>query len=169
MLSRIDEIIYPNRCEVIEFLDPQRFVYPIFKNGSTSLYDHAIEKNYKILFNEQIKKISEINIILRDPLERFISGINEFVFYTKRDHTNLDTNTILYFVENYLFLDRHYAPQLSWLVNLKKYVNKDTKLVLHNMESVSKFTPYRNFSKEENILNEEQILRLKNNPHTIIQ
>ena len=86
MLSRIDEIIYPNRCEVIEFPDPQRFVYPIFKNGSSSLNDQASQDNLKVLVNEQIKKISKIDIILRDPTDRFISGFNTYVYNTKRDN-----------------------------------------------------------------------------------
>ena len=118
MLSRIDDIIYPNRCEVIEFSDPQRFVYPIFKNGSSSLTEYARQQGYKTLLNEQIKKIKIIDVILRNPQDRFISGLNTFLWMTKRDHPDLDTKTILHFAENYLFLNRHYAPQISWLINL---------------------------------------------------
>lgn len=165
MLSRIDEIIYPNRCEVIEFSDPQRFVYPIFKNGSSSLYEHARSQNYKIILNAQIKKITEINIVLRDPMERFISGFNEFVFYTKREKSELDVDTIIYFAETYLFLDRHYAPQLSWLINLNKYLNTEAVIHLHSMEALSTFTPLHSLSKEKNILSQEVIDRLKTNSH----
>ena len=64
MLSRIDEIIYPNRCEVIEFMDPQRFVYPIFKNGSSSIREYATQQNYKTLINEQIKKCNKFLILI---------------------------------------------------------------------------------------------------------
>lgn len=165
MLSRIDDIIYPNRCEVIEFLDPQRFVYPIFKNGRSSLVEHAQQQKYKILVNEQIKKIPIIDIILRDPTTRFISGINTFVYHTLKENENLDLNTIIYFAENYLFLNRHYAPQLSWVLNLKKYLHKDTRLKLHDMSSLPMFTPLTTKPFEENFLNDQVIERLKNNVH----
>jgi hypothetical protein len=103
--------------------------------------------------------------VLRDPMDRFISGINEFVFYTKKEHSELDINTIIYFAENYLFLNRHYAPQLSWLINLNRYTDKNTILKLHGMTSLSKFTPLNLQSKEENLLDSQTIERLKNNKH----
>ena len=163
MLSRIDEIIYPNRCEVIEFSDPQRFVYPIFKNGHSSLHEFAGSNKLKILLNEQIKNVKKIEIVLREPQERFISGVNTFVFNTKRDNPNLDINTIIYFVENYLFLNRHYAPQLSWLINLSRYT--DAKLRLHNMDALSTFTPLT-WTPPKNIQFDQTVLdRLSNNIH----
>lgn len=165
MLSRIDEIIYPNRCEVIEFLDPQRFVYPIFKNGSSSIRNYAHQQNYKVLINEQIKKISTIDVVLRDPIIRFISGINTFVYNTKQENSNLDIDTIIYFAENYLFLNRHYAPQLSWLLNLKKYSHRNTKLRLHDMTALPSFTPLVIKSSEDNLLNTQVVKRLKTNIH----
>jgi hypothetical protein len=165
MLSRIDEIIYPNRCEVIEFTDPQRFVYPIFKNGSSSITEYAQYQNYKILFNEQIKKPITIEVILRDPMSRFISGINTFVSNIKRDNPNLDIDTIIYFAENYLFLNRHYAPQLSWLLNLNKYLHKNARLRLYDMTALSSFTPLTVNPTEDNLLNTQVVERLKTNIH----
>lgn len=165
MLSRIDDIIYPNRCEVIEFLDPQRFVYPIFKNGSTSLTEYARQQGYKTLLNEQIKRISIIDVVLRDPMDRFLSGFNTYVYNTKQSNPQLDINTIIYFAENYLFLNRHYAPQLSWIINLSKYTNSQAKLHLHDMSSLNKFTPLSITSIEKNMLSSEVIDRLKNNIH----
>lgn len=165
MLSRIDDIIYPNRCEVIEFLDPQRFVYPIFKNGSSSIREYAYQQNFKVSINEQIKKISTIDVVLRDPISRFISGINTFVYNTKQENPNLDVDTIIYFAENYLFLNRHYAPQLSWLLNLKKYLHRNTKLRLHDMTALPLFTPLVIKSSENNLLNTQVVKRLKTNTH----
>lgn len=164
MLSRIDEIIYPNRCEVIEFIDLQRFVYPIFKNGSTSLI-YAPKYKFKILINDQIKRASVIDIILRDPTDRFISGINTFVYNTKQENPLLDLNTIIYFAENYLFLNRHYSPQLSWLLNLNKYLNKNTQLRLHDMKTLSEFTIDHLSPLEDKVLTDEQIQRLTENIH----
>ena len=165
MLSRIDDIIFPDRCEVIEIEASQRGIYPIYKNGSSSLNEYAQAQKLKILFNEQIKKISNIDIILRDPLERFISGINTYVSNIKRDNPQLDVDTIIYFAETYLFLDRHYAPQFSWLVNLTRYAGKNTKLHLYGMESLKEFTPLSINPNETMMLSPEVIDRLKSNMH----
>ncbi len=164
MLSRIDEIVYPNRCEVIEFTDPQRFVYPIFKNGRSSFLHHSIINNSKTLINTQLKKLQEIHVVLREPKERFISGVNTFVFNSIRDDPKLDTHTILHFVENYLFLNRHYAPQLTWLINLSKYTS--AKLSLHNLNFVTEVTGI-NFKPagEQKILSPEVVKNLENNLH----
>ena len=164
MLSRIDEIIYPNRCEVIE-LASQRYIYPIFKNGSSSLIDYARHQGYKILLNEQIKKLPIINVVLRDPLSRFLSGFNTYVYITKQADPQLDVDTIIHFAEKYLFLNRHYAPQLSWIINLSKYTNTLSRLQLHDMSALCKFTPFLIKPDETNMLSEEVINRLKNNIH----
>jgi hypothetical protein len=165
MLSRIDEIIYPNRCEVIEFSDPQRFVYPIFKNGSSSLTEYARQQGYKTLFNEQIKRIPIIDVVLRDPLTRFISGFNTYVYNTKHENPQLDVDTIIYFAENYLFLNRHYSTQLSWIINLSRFTNKQAVLHLHDMSILNKLTPLLINPIQENILSSEVVERLKNNIH----
>ena len=163
MLSRLDDIIYPNRCEVIEIEASQRYIYPIFKNGSSSLLEHARQQNYKILINEQIERAPIIDIILRDPLSRFISGIQTFVHNVKKENPILDVDTILYFAENYLFLNRHYTPQLSWLINLSRY--SDAKLRLHSMDALSTFTPLT-WTHLKDIQFDQTVLdRLSNNVH----
>lgn len=164
MLSRLDDIIYPNRCEVIE-LTPQRFFYPIFKNGSSSIYDYASQNNCKILLNEQIKRTPVIDIVLRDPMQRFLSGFNTYVYNTKRDNPELDATTIIYFAEQYLFLNRHYAPQLSWIINLSRYANKDVSMRLHDMSAISKYTSRSIKPRELNMLSDEVVARLKTNIH----
>jgi hypothetical protein len=165
MLSRIDDIIYPNRCEVIEIEASQRYIYPIYKNGSTSLNEYARRQGFKILFNEQIKRAAVIDVILREPMQRFISGINTYVYNIKQENPNLDVDTIIYFAENYLFLNRHYAPQLTWLINLSKFTNKHTGLRLHGMSALNTFTPLSTKHNETNMLSTEVVDRLKNNLH----
>lgn len=163
MLSRIDEVIFPNRCEVIE-LPSQRYIYPIFKNGRTSLTEYARQQKYKILVNQQLDKIDTISIVLRNPLERYISGIKSFVHNTKAENTTLDAQTILWFAENYLFLNRHYAPQLSWLINLNRYTK--AKLKFYGMESISNFTPLQLKPIEDITLVDDAVIeRLGNNIH----
>lgn len=78
MLSYLDCIIFPDRCEVIEVIPSQRYVYPIFKNGRSSLYYYVKTHKYRLLFNEQLKKLNSIDVILQDPYERFTSGVNAF-------------------------------------------------------------------------------------------
>ena len=166
MLSRIDDIIFPDRCEVIEIEASQRYIYPIFKNGSSSINEYAQAQKYKILFNGQISKLSNINVIIRNPQERFISGFNTYVYNTLRDNPRLDLNTVIYFAETYLFLNRHYAPQFSWLINLTRYASKTTtKLHLHGMDSLKEFTPLTLKPNEEKILSQEVVDRLNTNIH----
>jgi len=165
MLSRLDDIIFPNRCEVIEIEASHRYIYPIFKNGSSSFYEYAHRNNCKILLNNQITRIPIVDIVLRDPMQRFLSGINTYVYNTKRDNPQLDVDTIIYFAEKYLFLNRHYAPQLSWIVNLSKYINKNTSLCLHDMTVISKFINISIKPEETNMLSAEVLDRLKNNLH----
>jgi hypothetical protein len=163
MLDQINKILFPNKCEVIKF--DTAYIYPIFKNGSSSLIRYAQQQGYKTIVNTQIKKAEIVEVILRDPLPRFLSGFNTFVYNTKRDNPHLDTDTIIYFAENYLFLNRHYAPQLSWLLNLNKYLNTDTKLRLRGMECLSQFTPLTVTPQEEQLVDDKVIDRLKNNVH----
>jgi len=162
MLSRISDIIYPSRCEVVEIPDVGH-IYPIYKNGSGSITEYAKQMKYKFLINEQIRKLSAIDIILRDPQERFISGFNTFVYNTKISQPELDLNTIIYFAETYLFLNRHYAPQLSWIINLSKFINPNCRLRMHSMASINKFTPWSIRPHETNILTSDNINKLKNN------
>jgi hypothetical protein len=163
MLTRITELIYPNKCEVVELPNNQYF-YPIYKNGSSSVIEYAQQQNCKFLFNQQLNKLNDINIVLRDPLDRYISGIVTFVHITKNENPELDINTILWFAENYLFLNRHYSPQLTWLINLNRYTK--AKFKLFGMNQLSNFTPLKVQSFKDNLLiTEDLIEKLRNNIH----
>jgi hypothetical protein len=137
MLSHLDSIIFPDRCEVIEIIPSQRYVYPIFKNGRSSLYYYADTHKCRVLINEQLKKLNSIDVVLRDPSERLVSGINTFIQMTLRDHPELDSNTVFWFAQNYLFLNRHYTPQFLWLVNLARYINLGAKLNFLGMDQLT--------------------------------
>lgn len=165
MLSRLDEIIYPNRCEVIEIEPSQRYIYPIFKNGSTSIFEYAIEQKYKILFNSQITRTNLIDVILRNPTDRYISGFNTFVYNTKQENPQLDLTTIIYFAKNYLFLNRHYTPQLFWLNHLNKYSSSKTILRLRGMSAISDYTPLHTGPDQEFILSESVVKDIVDDMH----
>jgi hypothetical protein len=116
-------------CEVIQF--SKKFnVYPIFKNGRSSLIAHAKCNNLTILKNKEISKLNDITIYIRDPLKRFISGVHTF-FYLG----NLELNKKnLKKIENFEFVDRHFVPQSIWLLHLYKFYRGD--VILKNVNEV---------------------------------
>jgi hypothetical protein len=140
MLSHLDRIIFPDRCEVLEVVPSQRYVYVIFKNGHSSFNSFKITNLRRILINQQIQKLNNIDVIVRDPQDRLISGINTFIQHTVRDNPDLDPNTVEWFALNYLSLNRHYASQFSWLLNLARYLNPATTLNFLPMSAVGDLT-----------------------------
>ena len=140
MLSHLDRIIFPDRCEVIEVIPAQRYVFPIFKNGSSSLYKEAENKGWRIRFNEQIRRIHSIDVILRNPKDRLISGINSYIKITVRENPELDIKTIQWFALNYLYLNSHYCPQFLWLINLSRFTTPETKLNFLSMSELKTMT-----------------------------
>lgn len=140
MFSEIDKTIFPDSCEVLEIVPSQLYVYPIFKNGSSSLTESAPKLGWKTIDQYNIAQIqTPITVFLRDPRERFVSGVNTFLQHCHRDYHDLDTQTILFFVEKYLFLNRHYAPQFFWLINLARY--SQAPLKFQHIDDISQLTP----------------------------
>jgi hypothetical protein len=140
MLSHLDRSLFPDRCEVIEVVPSQRYVYAIFKNGHSSLSSYQIVNNPRVFVNQQIKKIKSIDVIIRNPYDRFVSGINTYIQHTINENPTLDLATVEWFAQNYLYLNRHYCPQFSWLLNLARYINVDTTLNLLPMSAISDIT-----------------------------
>jgi len=87
-------------------------VYPIFRVGFTSLLS-VCERKY---VNEQIVKCQHIDVMIRDPGDRFVSGINEYC-----RQNNLDIEETWKLVEQGKLVDRHFAPQYLWLLHLYKF------------------------------------------------
>lgn len=106
-------------CEVIKFTS-EKFFYPIFKNGRSSLKKYAGENNLQVLKNNQISNLEKITIFLREPKERFVSGVYTFFYFTNDQKIDLDT---LKKIENFNIVDRHFIPQYLWLLHLCKYFN----------------------------------------------
>jgi hypothetical protein len=165
MLSHLDCIIFPDRCEVIEVIPSQRYVYPIFKNAQSSLLTATKQNNWNIFLNEKIKKINSIDVFIRDPVERLTSGISSFIQTTVRDHPELDVNTVNWFAENYLYLNRHYAPQFLWLVNLARYTHIECVLNFLDMSNIKTVTdvheqPFKKLPVNTHIPNNEMYQRI---------
>ena len=156
MLSHLDFIIFPNRCEVIK-LPSQRYFYPIFKNGSSSVTEQAKKSKWRIYLNEQIKRIPEVDVVVRDPRQRFVSGVNSFVTQTMQANPELDRNTVYWFAKKYLHINRHYCMQFSWLLNLARYLDPDAKINLSALDYIKQVTDRTsNYwgAKDENFSNE---------------
>lgn len=167
MLSHLDRVLFPDRCEVLEVIPSQRYVYVIFKNGYSSFLYYKTKNNCRVFINQQIKKINNIDVIIRNPYDRLASGINTYIQHVLRDNPTLDKNTIEWFAQNYLFLNRHYCLQFSWLLNLARYLSTDTKLNFLPMTDISNITLGVN-RQPEGILKTspeliKQISSLKNN------
>lgn len=165
MLSHLDCIIFPDRCEVIEVIPSQRYVYPIFKNGQSSLLTATKQNNWNIFLNEKIKKINSIDVFIRDPVERLASGISSFIQITVRDHPDLDAHTVNWFAENYLYLNRHYAPQFLWLVNLARYMDSECVLNFLGMPDLKTVTdihkqPFKKLTVNTQIPSNEMYQRI---------
>ena len=148
MFTEIDKILYPNKCEVIQ-VTSHNFIYPIFKNGSSSLYDTANDNNWKILLNNQIEKCEKITVFIREPLDRLYTGINSYI--EELINIGLDENTILYFINNYAFLNRHYLPQILWLTHLVRYAKSNVILSVKHIDDIKYVANhFTNRSKSKN-------------------
>lgn len=121
MLSYIDPIIFPDECEILEVTPGQQYVYPIFKNGSSALYGSG----YRLLDKHELAALGTVDVFVRAPMERFVSGVQ---MYLSRLPDTYHRETVLHFVDRYLFLNRHYAPQFHWLLNLSRHTTAKIRL-----------------------------------------
>jgi len=140
MLSQIDTILFPDECEILE-VAKNRYVYPIHKNGSTSLHNSGFRK----LAQSEIGKLDIIEVFVRDPIERYVSGVSKFI-----NDSDFDYYTVLHFVENYLFLNNHYAPQFYWLLNLQRFTQ--AKMLLRPVSELCTVTKLHDNQSETNKL-----------------
>jgi hypothetical protein len=131
MLSYIDPIIFPDECEVLEILPGQQYVYPIFKNGSSALYGSG----YRLLDKHEVAALETVDVFVRAPMERFVSGVQ---MYLSKLPDTYHRDTVLHFVDRYLFLNRHYAPQFHWLLNLSRHTK--ARIRLRSVSELSQVT-----------------------------
>jgi hypothetical protein len=87
-------------------------LYPIFRVGYTSLSE-VCEKKYT---NDEIKACEDIKVMIRDPEQRFVSGVNEYCRQNK-----ITIQQAWPRIEKGQLMDRHFAPQYMWLLHLYKY------------------------------------------------
>ena len=144
MLSQSDNIIFPDCCDVLEIIPSQRYVYPIYKNGSSSLYNSG----FRLMDHDELLTIPVVDIYVRNPYDRFVTGVNTFLQHNK----NLDRTTVLYFINNYLFLNRHFCPQFHWLVNLQRFTR--AKIRINSIDALSEITQLKVNQSHDPLLDE---------------
>lgn len=140
MLTEIDWLIFPNDCEVLatpHSVSP----YLIEKNGSTALRWYAEQHAWPILRNEQISELDSVDVFVRRPRSRYLSGLYTWLQWIKRDH-NIDLATAEWFATEYSFLNRHFLPQFHWLLNLARYVAPEQRIQFHRFEDFTEHFPH---------------------------
>jgi hypothetical protein len=113
MFAYIDPIIFPDDCEILQ-ISADRYVYPIFKNGSSSLR----KTGYRKISASEFANVKTVEVFLRDPLDRYVSGVQT---YLKKLDCKYDRETVLGMIDQYLFLNRHFCLQFHWLINLSRH------------------------------------------------
>lgn len=103
-------------------------LYPIFRNGSTSLMTVC----ERILRNKQISSCNHVEVLIRDPEERFSSGVNEYCRNNK-----LSVDQVVYKIRHEGLVDRHFAPQYLWLMHLYKFYKGE--VTLRPLEDIDHF------------------------------
>jgi hypothetical protein len=134
MFGRIDKAIFPDSCEVLEIVPQQHYVYPIFKNGSSSLY----KSNYRIVTKGELVGLKNVEIFVRDPTERFLSGVQTYITRLIEENPQINRDSVLYFISNNQFLNRHFCPQVYWLINLKRFT--DATITIRPLSELSTIT-----------------------------
>lgn len=112
-------------------------------------------KGWRFLSKDEIKSISvPLTVFVRNPRLRFLSGINTYIQHLAAEGNSLDTHTVLYFVNRYLFLNRHYAPQFFWLINLARFVGQHAQVTLCDVSEISQLTTRHSHAEVEPLTDE---------------
>lgn len=143
MLTSVDGELFSNDCEVVLVPPHDLRIYLIQKNASSSLRLEASAQNWQILKNVDVNHLDRVDVFIREPRSRILSGINTFVQHLVRDNPKLDPDTCLFIACKYLFLNRHYLPQWHWIVNLARIIDSECEIRLHPLEYLEKVTHLR--------------------------
>jgi hypothetical protein len=135
MQTALDIELFPELCEVVEMPLHNQWVYLIQKNGSSSLRIQQSRDNLAVFTNDEISALDYVDVYIRNPRARYVSGINTYLQHLQRDHPELDYLTAFWFARRYKFLNTHYLPQFHWVANLSKYLRDDTLIRFRNFQT----------------------------------
>ena len=128
-------------CKVVRIGND--YVYPIFKCGCTTLFVNADQ----ILVNEELQNLPIIKVILRDPEERFIAGVNKYC-----DDNNVAIKDVVKQIKKERVADKHFVPQWVWLFHLYRFYKGNVSIL--PMSQLNKYIKQKhnknlkNFPKE---------------------
>lgn len=133
MLDHQGKLLFPDDVEVLEISPQRRYVYLIYKNGSSSLR----KSSFRAITTQELKHLENIEIFVRDPHDRFISGVQTFI---RKLGSGYDKNTVLQLIAQNLYLNRHFCPQLYWILNLARFTS--ATLTIRPISELSSLTQY---------------------------
>ena len=140
MRTALDTELFPDPCEVVEIPLHNQWVYLIQKNGNSSLRIQQERENLAMFANDEIRALDHVDVYIRNPRDRYVSGVNTYLQHLQRDHPELDSSTAFWFAKRYKFLNTHYLPQFHWLANLSGYLRSDTKMRIRDFKDFYKIT-----------------------------
>jgi hypothetical protein len=143
MLTALDQELFPKLCEVVAMPLHNQWIYLIQKNGNSSLRAQQLQDNLAMFVNDQIQTLDYVDVYIRNPRSRYISGVNTYLQHLERDYPELDKDTAFWFAKRYKFLNTHYLPQFHWLANLARYLRHDTKIRFKNFKNIGLITEFK--------------------------
>jgi len=147
MKTALDTELFPTKCEVVEMPLHNQWVYLIQKNGSSSLRIQQSRDNLAVFTNDEISALDYVDVYIRNPRARYVSGINTYLQHLQRDHPELDYLTAFWFARRYKFLNTHYLPQFHWVANISKYLRDDTLIRFRNFQTFGNIADINNDAK----------------------
>ena len=140
MLTALDTELFPDPCEVVEMPLHNQWVYLIQKNGNSSLRIQQARDNLAVFTNDEISALDCVDVYIRNPRDRYVSGVNTYLQHLQHDYPELDSTTAFWFAKRYKFLNTHYLPQFHWLANLSRYMRNNAKIRIRDFGNLKKIT-----------------------------
>ena len=140
MRTALDTELFPDPCEVVEIPLHNQWVYLIQKNGNSSLRIQQERENLAMFTNDEIRALDHVDVYIRNPRARYVSGVNTYLQHLQRDYPELDSSTAFWFAKRYKFLNTHYLPQFHWLANLARYLRSDAKIRIRDFRDFGNIT-----------------------------
>lgn len=148
MRTALDTELFPDLCEVVEMPLHNQCVFLIQKNGNSSLKAQQARDNLAVFTNDEILALDYVDVYIRNPRDRYVSGVNTYLQHLQRDYPELDLSTAFWFAKRYKFLNTHYLPQFYWLANLSQYLRNDTKIRFRKLQDLKQITKFDSGPRE---------------------